>query len=110
MEEKLRQLQLIQLEILKFFDNFCREHNLKYSLYAGSLLGAIRHQGFIPWDDDADIAMLYEDYKRFIVALKQDLPQEYTFTITGKLLPTQKLSVCGQAVTSSARLRSYAAI
>ena len=55
MEEKLRQLQLIQLEILKFFDNFCREHNLKYSLYAGSLLGAIRHHAFIPWDDDLDV-------------------------------------------------------
>ena len=76
MEEKLRQLQLIQLEILKFFDNFCREHNLKYSLYAGSLLGAIRHHAFIPWDDDLDICMLREDYNRFIQIAPLEFPTD----------------------------------
>jgi len=66
MEDVLRKLQLTQLEILKVFDRFCREHDLKYSLYAGSLLGAVRHQGFIPWDDDLDVCMPRADYDRFI--------------------------------------------
>ena len=77
MEEKLRQLQLIQLEILKFFDNFCREHNLKYSLYAGSLLGAIRHHAFIPWDDDLDVCMSRFEYDRFIALWNQSPPGGY---------------------------------
>lgn len=93
MEEKLRQLQLIQLEILKFFDNFCREHNLKYSLYAGSLLGAIRHHAFIPWDDDLDVCMSRFEYDRFIDC-GTSLPQEdiffrirKTLLVTGNLFP-----------------------
>ena len=70
----LRQLQLTMLEILRVFDRFCREHDLKYSLYAGSLLGAVRHQGFIPWDDDLDVCMSRADYERFLV-LWQNNPQ-----------------------------------
>lgn len=66
MNEKLRQLQLTQLEILEVFDQFCREHGLNYSLYAGSLLGAVRHKAFIPWDDDLDVCMSRDEYNRFI--------------------------------------------
>ena len=66
MESQLRQLQLTQLEILKVFDDFCRKHDLKYSLYAGSLLGAVRHKGFIPWDDDLDVCMSRIEYDRFL--------------------------------------------
>ena len=69
----------VLLEMLKMIDGICQKYNIPYFLNGGSALGAVRHQGFIPWDDDADIAMLYEDYKRFIVALKQDLPEGYTF-------------------------------
>ena len=64
MEDKLRTLQLTQLEMLKTFDCFCREHNLHYSLYAGTMLGAIRHKAFIPWDDDLDVCMSREEYNR----------------------------------------------
>lgn len=66
MEDKLRKLQLTQLEMLRFFDRVCREHELHYSLYAGTLLGAVRHQGFIPWDDDLDVCMPREEYNRFL--------------------------------------------
>ena len=66
MDEVLRKLQLTQLEILRVFDGFCREHDLKYSLYAGPLLGAVRHRGFIPWDDDLDVCMTRADYDRFL--------------------------------------------
>ena len=62
----LREVQLAELEILVQFDRYCKEHNLRYVLYYGTLLGAVRHQGFIPWDDDIDIAMPRPDYERLI--------------------------------------------
>ena len=77
MDDVLRTLQLTQLEILKVFDAFCREHDLKYSLYAGSLLGAVRHQGFIPWDDDLDVCMDRGDYDRFPELWQQNPVEGY---------------------------------
>lgn len=58
-----RQVQLKSLEIVKYFDAFCREHDLTYFLCGGALIGAIRHQGFIPWDDDIDVFMKRADYE-----------------------------------------------
>lgn len=66
MDARLRRLQLTQLEILQIIDAFCKRHHLRYSLYAGTLLGAVRHKGFIPWDDDLDICMPRQDYDRLI--------------------------------------------
>jgi len=60
------EIRKIQLEILTSVDIFCRKYDIKYSLYYGSLLGAIRHNGFIPWDDDIDIAMTRENYNFFL--------------------------------------------
>ena len=77
MEKMLRKLQLTQLDILKVFDKFCREHDLHYSLYAGSLLGAVRHKGFIPWDDDLDVCMSRADYDRLIALWEQAQPKGY---------------------------------
>ena len=73
----LRQLQLTMLQTLKVFDAFCRKHDIKYSLYAGSLLGAVRHQGFIPWDDDLDVCMSRAEYDRFIMLWEQEKPEGY---------------------------------
>ena len=64
--QELRELQLVTLDILKTVIGFCDKHNLRYYLFEGSLLGAIRHGGFIPWDDDMDIAMPRTDYEKFI--------------------------------------------
>lgn len=61
---ELRKLQLRMLDMLVYFDRFCREHDIKYWLSSGTMLGAVRHKGFIPWDDDMDIEMLPEDYKK----------------------------------------------
>lgn len=65
-----REIKQIELEILLSFDQFCKEHNLYYTLAGGTLLGAIRHNGFIPWDDDIDVMMPREDYMRFVELTK----------------------------------------
>lgn len=75
-KEELRKLQLIQLEILIEFDKICKKHNLKYSLAGGTLIGAIRHKGFIPWDDDIDVTMPRIDYNKFTEIQKKELNKD----------------------------------
>lgn len=69
-DEKRKKLWAIGLDLLIEFDRVCKKHNLKYFLIGGSCLGAIRHKGFIPWDDDIDVGMMRTDYEKFI-----NLPQ-----------------------------------
>ena len=69
----MNELQGKILEILKVFVQICDKHNLKYYLKGGSVLGAIRHKGFIPWDDDADIMMPREDFDKLL-----ELQDEFT--------------------------------
>lgn len=61
----LRKAQLRMLEILLFIDDVCKKYDIKYWIEGGTLLGAVRHGGFIPWDDDVDISMSIDEYKRF---------------------------------------------
>lgn len=75
--EILRRVQLEQLGMLIEFDRICKENNLSYQLFAGTLLGAIRHNGFIPWDDDIDVAMLRDDYEKFINICNDNLSPDY---------------------------------
>ena len=77
MDDQLRKLQLTQLGILKDVDSFCKKYGIRYSLYGGSLIGAVRHQGFIPWDDDLDICMSRDDYNRFIELWESIKPNGY---------------------------------
>lgn len=76
-DKNFRQYQLAMLEILKEIRRICTEHNLKYFLAFGTLLGAIRHGGFIPWDYDADVEMLREDYEKFIIICASELNENF---------------------------------
>ena len=73
----LRTLQLQMLDILIEFDRICKKHNIRYWLDAGTLLGAIRHGGFIPWDDDIDVCMFPADYKKFCKVCQAELAPPY---------------------------------
>lgn len=68
----LKDIQTVELEILDYVAQVCEEHHLTYFLSYGTLIGAIRHQGFIPWDDDIDIAMPREDYNCLLDILRQE--------------------------------------
>ena len=72
----LRQCQLVQLHLLYVLDAICKELNLTYFLGGGSALGAARHNGFIPWDDDLDVGMPMKDYKQFLKRAREFLPKD----------------------------------
>lgn len=80
---ELRQLQLVELDILKVIDSLCKEYKIEYFLDSGTALGAKRHRGFIPWDDDIDIGMLRQDYDRFLKIASESLPLGYELCAPG---------------------------
>ena len=73
MKTNCSEIQNKILEIVKYFDGFCKENNIEYYLMGGSALGAVRHGGFIPWDDDFDVFMNYENYTKFIKLCEEKL-------------------------------------
>ena len=73
----IRPLQMRMLKILLAIDNMCKNHHLDYCIMAGTMIGAVRHKGFIPWDDDMDVGMPRPDYELFIAHCKEWLPAPY---------------------------------
>lgn len=69
----MRHIQSVLFDILKCVHSICEKHNIRYWLEGGTLLGAVRHKGFIPWDDDLDIAMMYDDYLKFQKVIQEEL-------------------------------------
>ncbi len=72
----LKKLQKIELEMLVEIDRICRKHDIKYTIFGGTLLGAVREKGFIAWDDDADVAMLRPEYEKFCKACEKELDKD----------------------------------
>lgn len=76
---RMNRIRELELTILQEVDRICKENNINYFLAAGTMLGAVRHKGFIPWDDDVDIGMLPEDYEKFLKVCPQSLDVEYGY-------------------------------
>lgn len=76
-EEQIAKIQKIELDNLKVLDKICKKIGIEYFVYGGTLIGAVRHNGFVPWDDDLDVAMSRSDYIKFISEAPLLLPDEY---------------------------------
>lgn len=88
-----KEIRQIQLELLQEFHCFCLTNGLKYSLCGGTLLGAVRHKGYIPWDDDIDVMMPRKDYEQLIKTYKSDRSELYHYSIQESyMVPFAKLS------------------
>ena len=79
--------QNMMLQMMQWFDNICRNNNLSYYIMSGTMLGAIRHKGFIPWDDDADIGMPRPDYNKFLEIVEKDTSDKYIVESPKKCKP-----------------------
>lgn len=77
--DEIKKVQSVIYSIFKDFDKFCRENDIHYFLVAGTALGAVRHGGFIPWDDDIDVAMDIKNYKRFLEIAKTNMGSDKYF-------------------------------
>ena len=86
--KKRKQIWATELYMLKKFDQICKKYNLSYFVYYGTLLGAVRHHGFIPWDDDIDVVMFRDDYERFQSIAPSEFTEPYFFqnTYTDRLI------------------------
>ena len=109
-EASLRELQQIELGILLDFDAFCKKHHLTYFLGEGTLLGAVRHQGFIPWDDDVDVLMPRADYEHFLTLAPGELKENYEVqspaTLKTYWMPFAKMRLKGESAYRQEHLLS----
>lgn len=76
-EEMMKRAWAAQIRVVEEIDKVCKKYDIKWYMDSGTLLGAVRHKGFIPWDDDLDIAMKRQDYKRFLEVAQKELPNGY---------------------------------
>lgn len=108
-ELQLNEIKEIELSILRHFDAFCREHNIKYFLFNGTLLGAVKYQGFIPWDDDIDVVVPRKDYDR----LMEIYPKDGNFKLLSyerdenSVFPFAKLYDISTVIKNQTRLKDY---
>ncbi|MCD8022436.1 MAG: LicD family protein, partial [Lachnospiraceae bacterium] len=76
--EVLKKIQAVELDMLKDFDALCEKYHLEYFCVGGTTIGLLRHQGYIPWDDDIDIGMMRSDYDRFLEVAEKEYGDKYS--------------------------------
>lgn len=108
MKSTNHKLSVVQKELLKIYlviKDLCEKHHLRYFAVGGTALGAVRHQGFIPWDDDIDIGMPIEDFNKFVKICKKELPEPYRFSplhlLGGKVHNTKTTFIEAQCAFSN---------
>ncbi|WP_462316303.1 LicD family protein [Methanobrevibacter sp.] len=98
-DETLNHLRDVEIMILKDFIEICTKHDIEYYGYAGTALGAVRHEGFIPWDDDIDVALFRKDYEKFLEIVKEEYSDKYDFicmeNYDNYFIPCLKMSLKG---------------
>ena len=94
--ETLERLHKVHVEMLKDFQQVCKKHNLQYFAVYGTAIGAVRHQGFIPWDDDIDVGMLRDDFEKFMTIAEEELGEHY-----GVMSPAKTKQSAGSVVKLS---------
>ena len=102
--ECMKRYWAASLHSLEIFDDICKRHGLKYWAACGTMLGTIRHKGFIPWDDDLDIGMLRDDFNEFLMIAPNELPPEYSVSFRDD---PPRHSYNGVAVVNSLRAVSF---
>ena len=83
--EKMKKIWAVELDLLNEFQKVCKQYGIKYFAIAGTLLGAVRHQGYIPWDDDIDIGLLRDDYDKLVSIAQKAFSEPYDFMVSGKI-------------------------
>ena len=105
--DKIRHLQLVVLSIAHDIDKLCRENNIEYYLGGGGAIGAIRHKGYIPWDDDLDFLMTYDNYQRFTEICKEKLSSDkYIVEKQCNGLPCLKIRLVGTSMIEKGKANS----
>ena len=76
-DETLKHQQQVSMKILKYLIEICEKHNLTYFMYGGTLIGAVRHQGYVPWDDDIDVIMFREDFEKLNKIFEKNIDNRF---------------------------------
>ena len=99
--KEVKKIRVIQMDIVKKIDEVCRKHNLVYYAQSGTLLGAVRHQGYIPWDDDIDLVMFRDDYNEFCRIAPEEISTPYFFqsAVTDPGFYSNSVYVCNSNTT-----------
>ena len=106
-ELTIKEIQALQLKAICVINEFCKRHKITYYLISGSCLGAVRHNGFIPWDDDIDIALMRDDYERFIELFNKEISKEQYF-LTNEFIEDEFIPSLSRIIIQGTKLENPA--